>query len=338
MFKHWTLGFSFVLLLFLSSVAVATSSAASKKSPADSSLNSVTHDQVKRPLLFNFRWLYLEPTGGTADFASVRSNPGAPGAASFDEIDTDPDHESGLQILAHYYLDARDVITASYTYYDHSFTRSVFAPGNVLPLDVGGFSGVVSNSAIGTSTYDYRAYELYIGRILAWGKRLTGQIYAGLRYVDLQASSTADYQITATNNLLQHGNKSSFDGIGPLIGVLATFNANTRFALLCQTSVGLLDGDHNLSAFGVNPSSTTYIRAFNNTTDKNTVVPFVDMNVAAQYKMVIKHLPVALQLGYMIIYYNDIYKRGAAGPDDGRVTAQNSVEFRGGFLSLIVPV
>ena len=201
--------------------------------------------------------------------------------------------------LSYFHLDTSEKDTA------FSNANSFLAPvTNVFNIDntVDG-NDLGSVSANGKVRYMLDQIDLTAGQTIYVGCRLTLHPFEGLRWAHLKRKLHTNYfQGTANTSEIDTQNvtfneESDFNGVGPIVGLDATYYVGMGFGLVGHFDTALLVGDIDAqttevvtqtAAFILSGDSTTSLAQANYSTgDSRRVVPVVDAKLGASYTLLL---------------------------------------------------
>lgn len=275
-------------------------------------------------------WLYLEPTGGPADFASTNIPQG--NSVQGKIFDTDPNYRSGYRIQGGYHLDRDNDFQAHYTHFDKRYSSSVASPGRVFPIDALFFAGIPFDAASATTKYKYQEYGLDYGHWFQVFDPFKLRAFIGLSYVDYSDSLYADYTVVNTTSIATHGLENDFHGIGPFIGLNGIWHLTSGFALTGKLSGGVLIGKNDLKGVVLNNPTPPPVNAFNVENNRDTNIPFFIADLGLEYAFHIKNQKLSISAGCEFMHYNNIVKRDATAVT-GDTISSNDLDFGGFYLS-----
>ncbi len=184
--------------------------------------------------------------------------------------------------------------------------------------------------AVGKVQYDFDAVDLTFGQYLNFGSRLQTRLFTGLRYMRLDDDLSTDYAIRtdrgfstgSISNIFVDGSvNSSFNGLGPLVGIKADYYLGAGFGLSGAVDGALLVGQLSLNANGqmaiFTQSGTTapYILSSATNADyaydsQNIIAPGFDAKFGLNYKYQFNNgTLLGFELGYQVTKYIDVVEQ-----------------------------
>ena len=280
--------------LSIIAAGLATASAAYAAVPTGSAPFQVTVPNLKAGPSFTLEGLFLRPTSSDLGYANTTDS----NSNSQSHVLT-PGYGLGFGVgVGYVFPESGNDVQINWQHFNHSTTT-----------DPVGTDSLTSVSSDGTFKFD--TIDLDVGQYLDIGTRFQTRLFAGLRYAALKqdvsntTSSAASALSDASSSVVD--NVSKFTGIGPRLGVDATYHINNSFGVVSHLATGLLIGNVD------NDSTTTATPAtFNgnstNTADTQTrVVPEIDAKLGFDYTVPFKDQAssMTVEAGYQVTQYID---------------------------------
>jgi hypothetical protein len=307
-------------------------------------------------------YLHLTDTNGDLNYAIVNSVGPSPFSSQLKNIE--PGYDWGWGINAGYiFPQTGNDVEVSYFNYDNDESSSVNSPlvVPILGIDSNGylqnfiaaldarfadtFTLVNSNTLVSAKAkFDLEQIDATAGQFINVGCRLILHPKAGVRWASIDRTLDSNINTNAAIDLFlpgveagtifftadgQFAEKSSYDGIGPLVGLDSSYYIGYGFGAVAHFDTALLVGniDSNSSAdvdsnaravFTMPPGlALSFARSFavsNQIKDKIRVVPVIDAKLGADYTFLLNNpgdLNVTVEAGWQVSdYFNAIDKAG----------------------------
>lgn len=176
-------------------------------------------------------------------------------------------------------------------------------------------------AALATINYKLDALDITFGQYLTVLQRLQARVFSGLRYARFDSEITSSYTASwgTTLPLTSAGVftadfKSSFNGVGPMIGTKTDVNLGKGLGLTGTMDIALLAGQLGFSGNQVIQEITGETRtkitdAFNWGTNQ-IVVPAFDAKFGLNYLFQFNNgTELLAELGYQVTHYFDVIKQ-----------------------------
>lgn len=290
--KKITLGF-FALFSMLS----FTSQAASQKAPSP---NVVSIPCFNGGLTFGLAGLYLRPSRTQLDYALVYPE----SLTTFRLIDfasgrfenVKPDYHWGYSAnIGYRFPCSGNDVRLGYTHYNKDDDDRFFRSNEfVQDVGIGLVDASVSTTVSGRITSEYQTVDLDFGQHLLYGCDLKMRFLGGVRYADLDQQLNTAFIEAPESSLTgivvdSHTHqKTSYEGVGPRLGLEAAYNIGCGFGIVGQLDTALLVGDTD-SRFSsdqvislVNVTSFTLSRSIRYQ-QHTRIVPNIDGRLSLDY-------------------------------------------------------
>jgi len=308
---------------------------------------------------FSLGALYMTPDSSNLDYLVVQSIGWEAVNTSDVDYAVNPGYNWGFVLgLGYVFPNTANDVKLDWMYFHNNFKSSEFIVGGDAQLVsfVPGFqmelgdssSGNVTLNANGTVKYDFDAVDLTFGQYLNIGPRLQTRLFTGLRYMRLDDDLSTEYA-AITNRGVSTGSvsstfvdgsvNSSFNGLGPMVGMKADYYLGTGFSLSGGIDMALLVGQLSLNAdsqvavFTQSGSTAPYRLTDAENVDysydsQQVIAPGFDAKFALNYKYQFNNgTLLGLELGYQVTKYIDVVEQidtgdvaAVAAPDAGRST------------------
>lgn len=288
---------------------------------------------------FTLGAIYMTPDSSNLDYLGINRGQTVPLTTVNDRVDygVNPSYDWGFLLgVGYVFPGTSNDVKLDWMYYHNDFKSTeylvgvgqtmVFIPGGP-PAAVDSLDGNEVLRATGKVDYRFDAVDLTFGQYLNFGSRLQTRLFAGLRYMRLDDDLSTGYAVLADrgtitgpiNNTYVNGTvNSSFNGLGPLVGIKADYYLGAGWSLS-----GGIDGALLVGNLGLNASSHTAI--FTNTiftepfelssaTDanyafdnQNVIAPGFDAKFGLDYKYQFNNgTLLGFELGYQVTKYIDV--------------------------------
>lgn len=289
---------------------------------------------------FTLGAIYMTPDSSNLDYLGIsRTQAVGPLNTVNDLVDygVNPSYDWGFLLgVGYVFPGTSNDVKLDWMYYHNDFksTESLIGVGQTMVFIPGGppdgFDSLDGNeilNARGKVDYKFDAVDLTFGQYLNFGSRLQTRLFTGLRYMRLDNDLSTGYAVLADRdgltapifNVFGTGAvNSSFNGLGPLVGIKADYylgagfslsgaldgallvgqldsSASARAAIFSQT---LIDGPFELD------SATNANYAFDN---QNVIAPAWDAKFGLNYKYQFNNgTLLGFELGYNVTKYIDV--------------------------------
>ena len=338
----------------LALAAIGLTAGAFAALPAATDPTVVNVPQLPGGFVVGATGFYLQPTNsnGDLDFATVNNvnNSGTSFSSKLHNVDPGYDWGWGINV-GYIFPNTGNDVNLSYFQLDTSDTAKLhdanLNPDTIFPVILP-INGVNSFSA--KAEYDLDQVDLTAGQYIDVGCRLTLHPFAGLRWAQLERKLTENATVTNTSFSSQPGEfgvtqtthtnavaaslteKSDFEGIGPIVGLDASYYVGMGFGVVGHFDSALLIGSTDSSvSLGANISNTTAFTSFapgatiithhsafggNFSASSTTrVVPVLDAKLGVDYTYVFNNSAnsdLTLEAGWMVSnYFNAVDQNGA---------------------------
>lgn len=329
-------------LCFISSVSVFANGYKGEAPP----LVPVSIPMFNGGFEFNIGAIYMQPETSNSTYLSsqyLHEPAGVNTVNARTSYDIDPSYQWGFVLGAGYIIPgtANDV-KLDWMYFHNNYKASEFLLGtssessatNVefFPTGATTLNGYSTLDSSATMNYKFDAVDLTFGQYLNMGSRLQTRLFTGLRYMRLDSDLSTSYGyvdnevVTGPSprvGLEQNWSgdiDSSFNGLGPLVGIKADLYLGTGFSL-----TGAIDGALLVGQLGLNANSQ-YVRTAEETADvwtvtdrssnsldwdnQNIIAPGFDAKFGLSYKYQFNNgTLLGLELGYQVTKYIDVVEQ-----------------------------
>jgi hypothetical protein len=288
-------------------------------------------------------YLQPSPSNGDLDFFNPTTFGGGPSFSS-KFYGVDPSYQWGWGAnIGYVFPQTGNDINLSYSHLGTSDSHTL-APSELAALGGTTLIGpliILTNTyfaAAPTAQYNLNQVDLTAGQLIDVGCRLRLHPNMGMRWASIDHKlnmnlglaqtfvfSPTGTVLATTHNEIYFGNKSYFDGIGPLAGLDATYYIGRGFGAVAHADSALLIGDVNNKL--INPTKanvtnldTSEVALFTvtDTIDSNRrMVPIVDAKLGLDYTYLfnnVKKSDLTLEAGWQTSQYYNAVDRIAATP------------------------
>lgn len=279
--------------------------------------------------------LYLQPTSDNLGYASSEHEGvlvNSKTKNSFVTESIDPDYDFGFLLGIGYVIPntANDVQLNWLHFKDSDKASKRFvAPDSgerfveTVPTFPTQFVGVTLSSegdfanTHGKVSNELNTIDLHFGQYIDITPQLQTRLFAGLRYAEIERDLVSSYhsEFALTRLLSEEKNASvdsdsTFNGIGPLVGVTANYQVGYGFGVTGGIDVALLVGEIDFEQ-----SSHTYSGAVSHTItndnfdfdDTNVITPAFDAKLGVDYIYTMNNgMQFNIELGYLVSKYFDV--------------------------------
>lgn len=347
------------LSIALMALGLSASSFAALPAATDPTLVAVP--QLPGGFVIGATAYYLEPTftNGDLDYASFNFGTTSTFFSSLQHVEPDYDWAWGANV-GYIFPNTGNDVNLSYFHLDLDHNESV--AGNPFLSIINFVDGEIDDAQIlfAHSKADYRLNQLDLtaGQFIDVGCRLILHPFAGLRWASFDRDLDSAYfeSLTTTppftlDDALFTKEESDFDGIGPLVGIDASYYIAYGLGAVAHFDSALLVGniDVDTTAFHVENfgagDQTFFINNFK-AEDYRRIVPVMDAKLGLDYTYIFNNCAnsdLTLEVGWMVSHYFNIADRvSAIVDDDSDVTIfahkTSDFAFHGPYVSLILRV
>ena len=333
--------------------ALGLSAGALAALPAATDPTLVAVPQLPGGFVIGVTGFYLQPsdTNGDLDYASVNTGTSSSFASSLRNVEPGYDWGYGINVGYIFPNTGNDVNLSwfSFSTDDNASTSIPFVSGGsiISPIFSNPFGFTTITSAYSKAEYDLNQVDLTAGQFIDVGCRLILHPNVGLRWADLERKLNSSYfgpnsLTTTTLNSFGVAEKSDFSGIGPLVGIDASYYIGMGFGAVAHFDSALLVGSIDSSTNTVShvpQSAAGFFNSFN-ADDTQRVVPVMDAKLGLDYTYVFNNAAnsdLTLEAGWMVSNYFNAVDRlhvttGSTGLIAGRTTSDVGIE--GPYISL----
>lgn len=312
------------IAIALAAIGIATAAFSSLPASTDPTLVNVP--QLPGGFFVGGYLGYLQPisTNGDLDYATANFSTGSLFFSELRSARPSFDYAWGANVGYEFPFAARD-INLKYFHFDINNTEAIFSfPFSITPI---GFNLITIPDNFMTiaerTQYDLNQFDLLAGQTLDVGCRLVLHPNAGLRWTDFERRiTTNDFQpliflLPLFNDVLTD-QKSNFDGVGPIVGLDASYYLGTGIGVVAHLDSALLVGDidSKLDATAVvfTPLvGTDAIIKFNfKNESQHRVVPVLDGKLGVDYTYLFNcfsNAYITAEVGYQVSEYFNLIDR-----------------------------
>jgi hypothetical protein len=273
--------------------------------------------------IFGAAGAYVQPLGNDFDYARTTDIQSSSGSIyQYSQVTKehaiDPDYAWAWQGLIDYrYPQTTNDIALGYTHFGESDSDTVHTNGvnNVYS----NASGNSFDSVKGSVDNDFDAVNLEAGHTFNDG-RLGIRVHGGLQYARISSDFHVTGNTPATANQSCSTNDvansdSNFHGLGPRVGIGASFDLGNGFSIYGDSGIDLLVGDVNTDAdstFNVLNNGQVAFRGVGtfDGSSQTTIVPGGDAELGLSYTAPLaNNVALTVQGGYMVTGYVNPIKR-----------------------------
>lgn len=262
--------------------------------------------------------LYLQPSAhnGDLDYVSVDSGTTSSFFSSLGSIDPSYDWAWGLNI-GYIFPNTGNDINLSYLHFSTRDTRTNYPVVGVFtdPINIFDDGNEVPQFAAARAKYDLNQVDLTAGQYIDVGCRLILHPNAGLRWAQVERRFSSFYTevlaLSGDNDSTAAAEKSDFSGIGPLVGIDATYYIGLGFGAVAHVDSALLIGDMDVNLNSISgEDGTDFFTTSANANVNRRIVPVTDAKLGFDYTYVFNNLSnsdLTLEAGWQFSnYYNAI--------------------------------
>ncbi len=301
---------------------------------------------------FTLGALYMVPNTSNLEYLGTSHIEDAGINAVNDRVDYNvhPNYNWGFLLgLGYVFPNTSNDVKLDWMYFHNDFKSSEFVVGHGQDVAfVPGFETFLDGDevlhAIGKVNYEFDAVDLTFGQYINIGSRLQTRLFTGLRYMRLDDNLSTDYAIYESRgvstgsvvNIFADGSvNSSFNGLGPMVGIKADYYLGAGWSLAGAVDGALLVGQLSLNADGQTAvflqsgSTTPYtlVAATNvdyNYDSQNVIAPGFDAKFGLNYKYQFNNgTLLAFELGYQVTKYIDVVEQ-IGGADEVLIAGLSS--------------
>lgn len=300
------------LTLAFSILSLATAASVSAAIPAATDPTLVNVPQLPGGVILGITGLYLEPspTNGDVDVASINIG-NNPFASQFQSVGSDFSWGLGLN-LGYIFPDTGNDINANYFYLDTDEQKNIlaFTPNSVSAVNF--FQNLTDNFNQVDIDNDYRInqIDLTAGQYINIGCRLRLHPNVGLRYAEVQRDMDTLFIDSTRQDSLGGEEESDFTGIGPLVGMDASYFLGMGVGVIAHVDSALLIGDLDTQTHALitlNQSGTPESFFYKLEQDSsNRTVPVTDMRLGLDYTYMVndaQNSDFTFEVGYQASHY-----------------------------------
>ncbi len=285
---------------------------------------------------FTLGAIYMTPDTSNLDYlGTVESELGSPNSVnSRIDYSVNPNYNWGFLLgLGYVFPGTSNDVKVDWMYFHNDFKSSEFVVGEDtgVAFKPGGVFDMGSENLLfaqGNVNYKFDAVDLTFGQYLNFGSRLQTRLFTGLRYMRLDDDLSTDYAIvtnrsffdtgSVSNNFVTGEVDSSFNGLGPMVGIKADLYLGGGFSMSGGFDSALLVGNLGLSA---SADTATFTQSgttapFRLTTANNinygfdsqqVIAPGFDAKFGLNYKYQFNNgTLLGIELGYQVTKYIDV--------------------------------
>lgn len=326
--------------LALALTAMGLSAGAFAAYPANTDPTLISVPQLAGGFFIGGTALYLQASDshGDLDYAVVNSGTTSPFASSVKNVDPGYDWGWGINV-GYIFPNTGNDVNLSYFSFSTDDTSSDFvsqAIANIDPFNVDDNELENPNYATAKAEYDLDQVDLTAGQYIDVGCRLILHPNVGLRWAQLERKLNSFYAEPPADDNDQLGlqEKSDFSGIGPLVGLDASYYIGMGFGAVAHVDSAILVGniDSSLNATHVENPTPVFYTSVLNADDTNRVVPVMDAKLGADYTYVFNNSSnsdLTVEAGWQFSKYFDAVDRlyGTIGTT-GEGTTPSSISNR----------
>lgn len=308
---------------------------------------------------FTIGALYMTPDSSNLDYlGSQNSETAFPGVNDIDnhiDFGVNPNYNWGFLLgLGYVFPGTANDVKLDWMYFHNDFKSSEYVVGagtNVVFVPSGDsfLDGSSVLYATGKVDYDFDAVDLTFGQYINIGSRLQTRLFTGLRYMRLDSDLSTSYSVSGSAeellpiDLINNYNgaiNSSFNGLGPMVGIKADYYLGAGFSLSGAIDGALLVGQLSLDANTQHEQqrlisgvwSVVNIDDANFDWDnQNVIAPGFDAKFGLNYKYQFNNgTLLGLELGYQVTKYIDVVAQGG-DETPAPIIASSAVQTSGGF-------
>lgn len=349
-----------ILCLLATTYTFANSHKYKNKSPPQ---KPVTIPLFKGGLELGITALWVRPSSENLNFLTVNRSYTVDSASNIqtNDITIDPNNNWGFVFdIGYVFPNTANDVRLDWMSFHSSYDSSFSLNGNnssstaifLYPVNSLFFPDINSGATAGaTMNYKLDAVDLTLGQYVDIYKRLQTRFFTGLRYARIDSDLTTEYLAAALNDLSTYTYdaitgelNSSFNGLGPMIGIRADFALKNGFGLS-----GSIDGALLVGQLGFNGNQVTHetidndlsnIYNYLNWDGLNIIAPTFDAKFGLNYRYLFSNgTLLGIELGYQVTKYYDVIEEIDRGIISDRYdTNVINFDLKGGYLTLHVKV
>lgn len=329
--------------------------------PATTDPTLVAVPQLPGGFVIGLTAYYLEPsfTRGDLDYASVNLGTTEP-FHSF-VFNNEPGYDWGWGInIGYIFPNTGNDVNLNYIHFGNSKSGSVAIPpdvGDIVPLFIDpSITAFTIRAALSRAEYDLNQIDFTAGQFIDVSCRLILHPNIGLRWASVQRKLNDFYYAPTTTATSPSGfavitEDSDFSGIGPLLGVDASYYLGMGFGAVAHFDSALLIGNIDSSAKSIMvPGGAGIIGpipflAFLNIDNKQRIVPVTDEKLGLDYTYMFNNAAnsdLTLEVGWQVShYFNAIDRMVAVTAIDGSsIIGHRTSDFgiSGPYVSLVLHI
>lgn len=350
------------LSIALAAIGLTASALAALPAATDPTLVAVP--QLPGGFVIGGTAYYLESSFSHGDLNYASLNTGTTAFFSSELRSVEPGYDWGWGVnIGYIFPNTGNDVNLSYFYLDTDHHDSVNGPFislfNIDDIEIAPDSIILARAK---SSYSLNQLDLTVGQFIDVGCRLILHPNVGLRWARFERDLNSDYfeteddvaPFTIDDALFTH-EKSDFDGIGPLVGIDASYYIGLGFGAVAHFDSALLVGSLDTSTNAVHVENfgaadqTSFVNDFK-ADNIRRIVPVMDGKLGLDYTYVFNNAAnsdLTLEAGWMVSHYFNTVDRLSTIVDDdtdpgntvtivGRTTSDFGLH--GPYVSLILHV
>lgn len=224
-----------------------------------------------------------------------------------------PDWVWGFRFAAGYYFGTGNDLNVNWTHFVNQTDQTTVATGIDPLYDARALTSyaTASRSADSVSTdidNTFNSVNFEFGQAVNFGEHVDTRFHGGLQYAQIkQTLDQSDWN--SSNVAIYNENKveSSFDGIGPRVGMDSAYAFGNGLSVFGNVAAALLVGDlkYNTNDIRTNANGTgTTANTYNSSsTNDNAIVPEMDLKLGLNYTKSLAQGDLTAEVGYEVANY-----------------------------------
>ena len=271
---------------------------------------------AKTGLSLSLTGLYLQPNASNLTYA-VYTQPLPITIPNWTQVTVKPSYSGAFDLGFQYNLvDAMNHVNFDWLHLRTSDSDShpIVGTGDSIapPYYFGPLAQALNGSSASSKVkFSVDNGNLIMGRLINLGNYIQIDPFAGLQFAYLKQDITSTYLGTGSDGnpySITSNNTSKFNGVGPRLGIGATYFVIERFGISAKIGgallVGSMDTNTNFNSFGA--GNHTLVNTTLANQSQNRVVPEADSKLEVNYTAPLKNgSSVAFALGYLFGVYFD---------------------------------
>lgn len=259
--------------------------------------------------------LYLQPNADNLNYATFTTPLPLP-APNWSQVVLKPSYKAAFDLSIQYnFLDPMNNANLDWLHLNTSDSDSFQTTASGSSVAPTYYFGPLAQALVGSSANSQAKFNvdnvnLTLGRLINLGDSIQLDPFAGIQGAYLKQDITSNYVGVDSSPFpysITSYNTSKFTGIGPRLGINATYFITNRFGLTVKVAGGLLAGtlQTNTTFNSYGAGNTTPINTSLADISQHKVIPAIDSKIEASYIIPLKTdgANVTLAAGYLFATY-----------------------------------